>query len=60
MSSDKKFYSAVLAVLVLATVGCSRNKHAAAPAPVATGYAAPQPVVAAPAPVAHRSSTYIK
>ncbi len=56
--SDKKFLVAILALGILASIGCNRNKPAAT-APVATGY---QPAVAAaaPAPATHRSSTYIK
>ena len=60
MSSEKKVVVAMLAVALLISTGCSRNKQAVAPA--TSGYAASQPAVAAaaPAPAARRSSTYIK
>lgn len=61
MSFEKKFFVALLAVAMLASVGCSRNKKQQAYAPAATAIA-PAPAVdaAAPAPAARRSSTYLK
>lgn len=59
---SKKYFVVLLAVAMLASVGCSRKKQQAyAPAPTATAIA-PAPAVAAeaPAPVARRSSTYLK
>ncbi len=58
MSSGFRVSSLLMAVMLLFAVGCSRNKPAAtAPA----GSAALQPAVdaAAPAPAAHRSSTFV-
>ncbi len=61
MSSEKKFFVGLLAVALLATVGCSRNKQQAY-TPAAGTAIAPAPAVSAsaPAPVVRRSSNYIK
>lgn len=61
MSFEKKFFVALLAVAMLASVGCSRNKKQQQTyVPAGTAVAAPAVDAAAPAPAARRSSTYLK
>ena len=61
MDSGKKILGLMLALVLITTLGCSKNKQQQAPAyPAGTGYSQPPVNAAAPSSSGARSSSYIK